>query len=108
MLSGNVGVEEVSISLCAAITSALFCLIGIYWVFFPDDFKKRIAKSSNKWVRYLGVLSICAGVLLLGFDIRAQAILKFMRSVEKVYQVSDDSEPNRLDSLSESSSNSSK
>ena len=90
-----------SITIYALVISGVLCLTGIYLLFFPADFRARLAKDPNRWVRYLGMLSICAGVLFLGLDIQSQATLKFtefMRSMEKAYKDSSESDPNVIDS----------
>ena len=79
----------------ALIVSVSLCLIGIYLFLVPSDFKKKIVKASNSLIRYFGVLTIAAGVLIAVSDMKATALFDVVRYFDAVFQKQIPVDPNQ-------------
>ena len=73
-------------SVFALIVSVSLCLIGIYLLLLPADFRKKIVKASNSLIRYFGILTISAGVLIALSDMRATALFNAMKTIDVAFQ----------------------
>jgi uncharacterized protein YjeT (DUF2065 family) len=69
-------------SVFALIVSVSLCLIGIYLLLLPSDFKKKIVKASNNLIRYFGILTVAVGVLIALSDMRANALFNAMKTID--------------------------
>ena len=51
-------------------------------LFFPDNFKEKIAKIRKDWIRTFAVLCLVIGIFIIFNDMRAEQVMTLFKTLE--------------------------